>query len=163
MILKKGVNSLGFLRIKVVLRAAKGRTPAAKKFVIYLFHLYSEVAHFRGELSELNIWGRALNAEELKKITQTCESPHPTPDVLNWAKVTSNMLNGKNYKTNVKQLCRYTNETTFFYKLIPYTQNQDEALHTCQILSSQLAYPKIIEDYQSWNSELFLVFLISYS
>ena len=50
------------------------------------YWIYSDGITFRGLLSELNIWSKALSAIQMVKITNNCEKVHPIPDILNWSK-----------------------------------------------------------------------------
>ena len=114
---------------------------------------YADTAYFRGEISEFNIWSEALGTEELKKLTSHCGKPLPEPDILNWSEIDTSMLTGNNFQSDIEILCRNSNETPTIYKVMPYFQNQEEAIHTCQILNGQLAYPKSIKEYQEWQGK----------
>ena len=114
---------------------------------------YADTAYFRGEISEFNIWSEALGTEELKKLTSHCGKPLPEPDILNWSEIDTSMLTGNNFQSGIEILCRNSNETPTIYKVMPYFQNQEEPIHTCQILSGQLAYPRSIKEYQEWQGK----------
>ena len=118
---------------------------------------YADTAYFRGEISEFNIWSEALGTEKLKKITSHCGKPLPEPDILNWSEIDTSMLTGNNVQNDIRRLCRNSNETPTIYKVMPHFQNQEEAIHTCQILNGQLAYPKSIKEYQEWQGKDYIM------
>ena len=109
---------------------------------------------FIGELSELNIWSNSLSLDDLIYITNSCSYPKPVPDMLKWLDITNSMLTGKsNHQRTIKQLCSKGKTETSYHKLIPHFQDQDGALKTCKDLNGQLASPKTLDEYKSWNSK----------
>ena len=62
---------------------------------------------YTGDLSELNIWGKALPEEEMINMTQNCGKVHPQPDILNWSEIENSIeeLTGKNHTKPVERLC----------------------------------------------------------
>ena len=74
---------------------------------------YENLTHFSGyedytgDLSELNIWGKALPENEMISMTQNCGKVHPRPDILNWSEIESSIeeLTGKNHTKPVERLC----------------------------------------------------------
>ena len=109
--------------------------------------------NFKGELSELNIWSNSLSMNNLIDITKSCSHPKPVPDVLQWLNITKSMLTGDNHLRKIKQLCLQGISETTYHKLIPHLQDQNGAMKTCKILHGQLASPKTLDDYRSWNSK----------
>ena len=82
-----------------------------------------------------------------------CSHPKPPPDILQWLNITKSMLTGDNHQRQIKQLCSQGISETTYHKLIPHLQDQDGAMKTCKILNGQLASPKTIDEYKSWNSK----------
>ena len=109
--------------------------------------------NFEGELSELNIWSDSLSMNNLIDITKSCSHPKPLPDILQWLNITKSMLTGDNHQRQIKQLCSQGISETTYHKLIPHLQDQDGAMKTCKILNGQLASPKTLDEYKSWNSK----------
>ena len=70
------------------------------------------------------------------------------------------MLTGDNtHQSMIKDLCSQGTAEIYFYKLIPHFQDLDGAMKTCEVLKGQLASPKTLDEYKSWNSKnLNLVF-----
>ena len=109
---------------------------------------------FIGELSELNIWSNSLSLDNLIFITNSCSYPKPVPDILQWLNITNSMLTGySNHQRTIKKLCSKGKTETSYHKLIPHFQDQDGALKTCKVLNGQLASPKSLDEYKSWNSK----------
>ena len=122
--------------------------------------VYAEYNDFKGEISELNIWGKALSTDDLVKITSTCGNTTPIPDILNWSEISNSMIGGVVEDSDVDQLCHNSNTTIPIPKIMPIMQNQNDAIHLCKILQAQLAYPKTLEDYNKWKgNQYFLEFL----
>ena len=114
--------------------------------------IYAEYHDFKGEISELNIWGKALSTDDLVKITSTCGNTTPIPDILNWSEISNSMIGGGVVEdSDVDQLCHNSNTTIPIPKIMPIMQNQNDAIHLCKILQAQLAYPKTLEDYDKWK------------
>ena len=112
--------------------------------------------NFKGELSELNIWSNSLSMDDLIYITKSCSHPKPVPDILQWLNITNSMLTGdNNHQRTIKQLCSRGKTEKSYYKLIPHLQDHDDAMKTCEVLNGQLASPKTLEEYKSWNSKNF--------
>ena len=112
--------------------------------------------NFKGELSELNIWSNSLSMDDLIYITKSCSHPKPVPDILQWSDITTSMLTGdNNHQRTIKQLCSHGIGETSYHKLMPHFQDQDGAMKTCEVLNGQLASPKTLEEYKSWNSKNF--------
>ena len=110
--------------------------------------------NFKGELSELNIWSNSLSMNDLIYITKHCSHPKPAPDVLQWLNITYSMLTGdNNHQKTIKQLCSQGKTEKSYHKLIPHLQDQDDAMKTCEVLNGQLASPKTLDEYKSWNSK----------
>ena len=110
--------------------------------------------NFKGELSELNIWSNSLSMDDLIYITKSCSHPKPVPDILQWSDITTSMLTGdNNHQRTIKQLCSRGKTEKSYYKLIPHLQDHDDAMKTCEVLNGQLAYPKTLDEYKSWNSK----------
>ena len=86
-------------------------------------------------------------------ITKSCSHPKPLPDILQWLNITKSMLTGDNHQRQIKQLCSQGISETTYHKLIPHLQDQDGAMKTCKILNGQLASPKTLDEYKSWNSK----------
>ena len=108
--------------------------------------------NFEGKLSELNIWSNSISLDKLIDITKSCSHSKPVPDILQWLNVTNSMLTGNNnHQRTIKQLCSTSKSETSYHKLIPHLQDQDGAMKTCQVLNGQLASPKTLDEYKSWN------------
>ena len=76
------------------------------------------------------------------------------PDILQWSDITTSMLTGdNNHQRTIKQLCSRGKTEKSYYKLIPHLQDQDDAMKTCEVLNGQLATPKTLDEYKSWNSK----------
>ena len=119
--------------------------------------VYAEYNDFKGEISELNIWGEALSTDDLMKITSTCDNTNPIPDILNWSEISKSMIGGKTEDSQVNQLCHNSNTTIPIPKIMPIMQNQNDAIHLCKILQAQLAYPKTLEDYNQWKGNYYFL------
>ena len=112
--------------------------------------------NFKGEMAELNIWGSSLSQNQMIEITGTCEKPYPNPDILSWSDVDPTMLNRNNIKEkDINHLCspKHSRTPLFFYTIMPYLQNQDNAIDTCNILNAQLAFPKTLDEHHTWNGK----------
>jgi hypothetical protein len=128
----------------------------------FLGSVYEYVEHwednFKGELSELNIWNNALSVASLIGITEKCCQPEPVPDILQWENITNFMLKGENnHQTTIKLFCSTGKVESYYHKLIPYLQDQNGATKTCKDLHGQLASPKTLNEYKSWNSKNFSI------
>ena len=118
--------------------------------------LQSDYEDFFGELSELNIWGKMLSTSALKNITKNCSHVNPVPDVLQWSNdVSLKALTGSITEVEINKLCSRGNQNITIHKVLPILLDQHDAIHACQILGSQLAYPKSQEDYNLWHSKFF--------
>ena len=115
--------------------------------------------NFKGKLSELNIWNRSLSLDDLIGITKSCINPKLVPDILHWSNIANSMLTGdNNHQSMIKDLCSQ-GTAEMWHKLIPHFQDHDVAMKTCEVLKGQLASPKTLYEYKSWNSKnLNLVF-----
>ena len=115
--------------------------------------------NFKGKLSELNIWNKSLSLDNLIVITKSCIYPKPVPDILHWLNIANSMLTGDNtHQSMIKDLCSQ-GTAEMWHKLIPHFQDHDGAMKTCKVLKGQLASPKTLYEYKSWNSKnLNLVF-----
>ena len=125
---------------------------------IFMGSLYKDVElredNFRGELSELNIWSTSLSLNSLIDITKNCSHPQPGPDILQWSNISNSMLTGGNsHQRTIKQTCSQGITEAHYHKLIPHLQDQDGAMKTCKILNGQLASPKTLDEYKSWDSK----------
>ena len=110
--------------------------------------------NFKGELSELNIWSNSLSMKNLKDITNRCGHPKPVPDMLQWSTIKNSMLTGdNNSQKKIKHICSKGRSETYYHKLMPYLQNQDDATKTCKNLHGQLTSPKTLVEYKSWKSK----------
>ena len=116
--------------------------------------------NFKGELSELNIWSSSLSMDNLIDFTKGCSHPKPVPNILQWSTIKKSMLTGdNNHQITMKQLCSQGKTEATYHKLIPYEQDQGGAVKTCKVLNGQLASPKTLDEYKSWNSKNLNVFL----
>ena len=112
--------------------------------------------NFKGEMAELNIWGSSLLQNQMIKITGTCGKPYPNPDILSWSDVDPTMLNRNNTnKKDINHLCspKHSETPLFFYTIMPYLQNQDNAIDTCNVLNAKLAFPKTLDEHHTWNGK----------
>ena len=118
--------------------------------------LQSDYEDFFGELSELNIWGKMLSTSTLKNITKNCSHTNPVPDVLQWSNdVSLKVLTGSITELEINELCHRGNQNITIHKVLPIFLDQHDSIHACQILGSQLAYPKSQEEYNLWHSKFF--------
>ena len=113
--------------------------------------VYTHYEDFKGELTELNIWGMALSKEEMMELTKTCQIANPVPDILNWSKDVTLYLSGVEgtSKVAMTQLC---DQTVKRHKLVQVLLNKEDAIHTCNSLHGKLAYPTTIDEYNTWKS-----------
>ena len=112
--------------------------------------------NFKGEVSELNIWGSSLSQNQMTEITEKCGKAYPIPDTLNWSDVDATMLSrNNNYKKDITHLClpNYSKAAPMFHTIMPILQNQDNAIHTCNILNAKLAFPKTLDEHHTWNGK----------
>ena len=118
---------------------------------IIMLELYDD---FKGELTELNIWDKALAKEEMIELTKTCEIANPAPDILNWSEDITQYLSGEEDTSVIAmtQLCLEGDQTVERHRIVQVLLNQDDAIHTCNILNGKLAYPSTIDEYQTWKS-----------
>ena len=119
---------------------------------------------FKGEVSELNIWGSTLSQNQMKEITEKCGKAYPIPDTLSWSDVDATMLSTKNnYKKDITHLCLpgHGKVAPMFYTIMPYLQNQDNAIYTCNILNAKLAFPKTLDEHHTWNGKTTIRLLLS--
>ena len=127
-----------------------------KQFVMGSTHdiVAQKEDNFKGELSEFNIWSSSLSIDNLIALTKWCSHPRPVPDILQWSTIKKAMLTGgNNHQRTIKQLCSQGKTEATIHKLIPHEQNQDGAMKTCKVLNGQLASPKTLDEYKSWNSK----------
>ena len=118
------------------------------------YWVWSNSVNFKGLLSELNIWSKPLSLIQMKKITRNCGKVDPIPDLLNWSELPSSMIIGSKYNENIGDICPYRNETTSpIYKIMPYIHDQDNARDVCKILNGELAFPKSLNEFQTWNGK----------
>ena len=122
---------------------------------------FSDGINFRGLLSELNIWSKSLSVTQMVKITRKCGKVDPIPDILDWSELDSSMIRGSKYIENIESICPQSNVTTLVYKIMPYLLNQDNALHVCKILNSELVYPNSLNELKKWNGKLTRMKVIS--
>ena len=113
---------------------------------------FSHYENFKGELTELNIWNKALSKAEMMELTKTCEITNPAPDILNWSEDVTLYLSGVEdmSKVDLAQLCDQTVERR---RIVQVLLNQDDAIHTCNVLNGKLAYPSTIDEYNTWKSK----------
>ena len=110
--------------------------------------------NFIGKMSELNMWSNSLSLNNLIDITESCIYPKPVPDNLQWLNITNSMLTGdNNHQRTIEQVCSQGKTEASYHKLIPHLQDQDGAMKTCKVLNGQLASPKSLDEYRSWNSK----------
>ena len=115
---------------------------------------YTITEDFKGDLSELNIWNKALSSEELMAITNSCGNPEPKPNILNWSEmITISMLTEKNEVQEIGQLCHNSTYNSAIHTIVPHLEDQDGAMLICQILKGHLAYPMSTDEYEKWNSK----------
>ena len=110
-------------------------------------------SYFYGEISELNIWSKGLLVEEMINITRNCGNLQPTPDILNWYEDATSFLNGNHISKEVENLCYFGNPSSRTYKTITDMLTPDHAMHSCNVLKAELAYPKNSEDWKTWNGK----------
>ena len=118
------------------------------------YWIYSDGITFRGLLSELNIWSKALSAIQMVKITSNCEKVDPIPDILNWSKLPSSIIRGIKYNENMGNICSQSNTTSLIYKVMPDLHDQDNAMRVCKILNGKLAFPNSKDELLTWNGKL---------
>ena len=115
---------------------------------------YADSSFFIGEISELNMWNLALSTKILTNITSDCGNPHFIPEVLNWTEIKTSMLSGTTFDKDIMQLCFNSNKAPTIYKAMPYMKNQEDAIHTCQILGGKLAFPRTKNEFKDiWQSK----------
>ena len=115
---------------------------------------YSYGVHFKGDLSELNIWSKLLSRDDMMKITKSCGQPKPKPNLLIWSDhIRKTNIVGDHQEREIKELCSFASSKITYFKLIPNLLNQEGALKTCKVLGGILAWPKSIEEYRTWNSK----------
>ena len=115
-------------------------------------------------MSELNIWGSSLSQNQMTEITEKCGKAYPIPDTLNWSDVDATMLSrNNNYKKDITHLClpNYSKAAPMFHTIMPILQNQDNAIHTCNILNAKLAFPKTLDEHHTWNGKTTIRLLLS--
>ena len=100
----------------------------------------------------------------MKEITEKCGKAYPIPGTLNWSDVDATMLSRNNsYKKDITHLClpKHSKAAPMFYTIMPYLQNQDNAIHTCNILNAKLAFPKKLDEHHTWNGKTTIRLLLS--
>ena len=102
-------------------------------------------ASFEGELSEFNIWSTTLTFEQMKQITRNCGPAKPTPDILDWSKVTKSMIKGSSKYKEIRDLCYHSIDKK--ETIVPVLLNQAEAMHVCKIMGSKMTYNKTLSEY----------------
>ena len=118
------------------------------------YWIYSDGINFKGLLSELNIWSKALSGIQMVKITSNCEKVDPIPDILNWSKLPSSIIRGIKYNENMGNICSQSNTTSLIYKVMPDLHDQDNAMRVCKILNGKLAFPNSKDELLTWNGKL---------
>ena len=118
---------------------------------LYTSGLYED---FKGDLTELNIWDKALSKKEMMELTKSCEIENSSPDILNWSEDITKYLSGEVDTSTIvlNQLCSIENQTVERHRIIQVLLDQDDAIHTCNILSGKLAYPITIDEFKTWKS-----------
>ena len=114
-------------------------------------HIFSDYKDFKGEISELNIWGKSLSTNYILNITKSCGNPEPMPDLLNWIDVKNSMVEGDIKDVDVNHLCHNSNASIPKYKIMPIWLDLKGAMHMCKVLQAQLAYPKTLDEYKKWQ------------
>jgi hypothetical protein len=121
---------------------------------------------FKGDLTELNIWDKALSKEKMIELTKTCKIANPAPDILNWSNDLDLYLSGGEDTSTIAMthLCPNGDQTVEKHRIVQFLQNQDDAIHTCNILNGKLAYPITIDEFKTWKGRFytFLVEAVSY-
>ena len=109
---------------------------------------------FKGELTELNIRDKALSKEEMIELTKSCKIASPAPDILNWSEDINLYLSGGEDTSTIAmtQFCPKSDQTVELHKIVQVLLNQDDAIHTCNILNGKLAYPITIDEFKAWKS-----------
>ena len=105
---------------------------------------------FKGEISDLNIWGIKLSTEIMINVTGNCDQIEPLPDILHRAKIESAMFKGR---IKDREICSEMESKTGINKVMPILLDQNGAIQACVSLQATLAYPKTLEDYSRWPSE----------
>ena len=118
------------------------------------YWIYPEGINFRGLLSELNVWSKALSISQMVKITRNCGKEDPTPDLLKWSELPSLMIRGSKYDLNIENICPHSNATSLIYKIMPDLHDQDNAIHVCKILKGELVSPNSLNELQTWDGKL---------
>ena len=115
---------------------------------------FSHYENFKGELTELNIWDKALSKEEMIELTKSCKIASPAPDILNWSEDINLYLSGGEDTSTIAmtQFCPKSDQTVELHKIVQVLLNQDDAIHTCNILNGKLAYPITTDQYKTWKS-----------
>ena len=117
------------------------------------YWVYTDGTNMKGFLSELNIWSKSLTVSQMVKVTRNCGKVDPIPDRLNWSELTSSMIRGSKYNENIENICPQSNTLSTIYKIMPYLHNRDDAMHVCKILNGELAFPKSLNELQTWNGK----------
>ena len=117
---------------------------------IYMSGLYED---FKGDLTELNIWDEALSKKEMMELTKSCEIANSSPDILNWSEDITKYLFGEGDTSTIalNQLCSKDYQTVKRHRIIQVLLDQDDAIHTCNILNGKLAYPITTDQYKTWK------------
>ena len=118
------------------------------------YWIYPEGINFRGLLSELNVWSKALSISQMVKITRNCGKIDPIPDLLKWSELPNSTIRGSKHIKNIENICHDKNATSLTYKILPYLHDQDNAIHVCKILDGELAFPNSVNELQTWNGKL---------
>ena len=103
--------------------------------------------NFTGELTELNIWSKALLKEDMIDMTSNCGDVTITPDIFKWSEH-SNLLEGEKEERDINHLCYNGSESIENKLIFPYQQNYDGAFHTCKTLQGKLYHPKNLDDHE---------------
>ena len=109
---------------------------------------------FKGRLTELNIWDKALSKEEMIELTKTCKIANPAADILNWSNDIALYLSGGEETSTIPMthFCPKGDQTVEKHRIVQVLLNQDDAIHTCDILNGKVAYPITIDEFKTWKS-----------
>ena len=95
-----------------------------------------------------------MSLGQMVEVTTNCGKVDPIPDLLNWSELPSSMIRGSKYIENIGIICPQTNVTSLMYKIMPYLHDQDTAMHVCEILNGELAFPNSLNEFQKWKGRL---------
>ena len=109
--------------------------------------LSGDFDNFTGELTELNIWSKALSKESMMDMTRNCSDVIITPDILNWSEY-SNLLEGDTEIKDINHLCYNGSENIENQLIFQFQQDYNGAFHTCKTLQGKLYHPKSLDGHK---------------